>query len=293
MAALLLTAACATLPERDLREDLASLAASENAFARLATERGTKTAFLDFLAEDGIIFRPGPVNGRAWFEAKPDRPGLLAWYPAVVEVADAGDLGYTTGPATFRADPAAPRPDWSGYFASVWKREPNGMWKVALDIGIDLEPPSPAEGPWPAPSASMPHPSRALTGPALEKARISLMEAEESLTRTARAGGPALAYHAHASTRIRLYRPGKLARGSAAASVTAAAPGEQWTWMVNDAVVSASADLGYAHGTWQTVRAGADPMAGVFLRVWRRSPGGIWTIVLDLADSNPPPTPKE
>ena len=293
-ASMLFLAACATLPQRDLKEDLVSLAASENAFARLAGERGMKTAFLEFLAADSVIFRPGPVNGRAWFEAKPDRLGILAWVPSVVEVADAGDLGYTTGPATFRKDPKAERPDWTGYFASIWKREPNGMWKVTLDIGVDLDIHSVAEGPWAEPAFAMPHPYRALAGPAIEEARISLMEAEESLARTAKAGGPALAFKAHASPRIRLYRPGKLARGSAAVAVAAAAPGEQWTWMVKDAVVSASGDLGYAHGAWTAVKDGVEPVTGVFLRVWRRPPGGgTWTVVLDLADTDPPPAPKQ
>jgi ketosteroid isomerase-like protein len=211
----------------------------------------------------------------------------------VVEVADAGDLGYTTGPATFRADRTAERPDWTGYFASIWKREPNGLWKVALDIGIDAGPDAPAEGRWVEPVYAMPHPYQIFNGAALEKERISLMEAEESLARTAKVGGPALAFNALASPRIRLYRPGKLARGSAAASVTAAAPGEQWTWMVSDAVVSASADLGYTHGTWQAVRAGADPVTGVFFRVWYRPSGGAWIVLLDLADTlPPPPAPK-
>jgi len=284
-----LLAACATLPERDLREDLVSLAASENAFARLAGERGMKTAFLEFLAADGVIFRPGPVNGPAWFESGPDRPGLLAWYPSMIEAADAGDLGYTTGPATFRADPAAERPDWTGYFASIWKREPNGAWKVALDIGVDQELPDPPEAPWPAPAFPMPHSYRALTGPDLEKAQVSLMEAEESLARTNKAGGSAMAYKVHASPRIRLHRPGVLARGSTAASVTAAAPGEQWTWTVRDAAVAASGDLGYAHGSWRAVTKDGDPRTGVFLRVWRRPPGGAWMVVLDLADADPPP----
>jgi ketosteroid isomerase-like protein len=290
--ALLVLAACATLPERDLKEDLVSLAASENAFARLAGERGMKTAFLEFLAADAVIFRPGPVNGRAWFESRPDRPGVLAWYPSVVEVADAGDFGYTTGPSSFRADPASQRPDWTGYFVSVWKREPNGMWKVAADIGIDLEFQSAPEAPWVPPAFPMPHAYRFLAGPDREKELLSLMEAEESLARTAKAGGPALAFKAHASPRIRLHRPGRLAKGSASASMEAAAPGEQWFWMVRDAAVASSGDLGYAHGTWQAVRDGAGPATGVFFRVWGRPLGAEWKVLLDLADTDPPPPPK-
>jgi ketosteroid isomerase-like protein len=287
--AVLGAAACATLPERDLREDLVSLAESELAFARLAGERGIRTAFLGFLAPDSVIFRPGPVSGRAWFEARPERPGLLQWYPSLVEVSEAGDLGYTTGPSSFRADPSAPKPDWTGYFVSVWRREPNGMWKVAVDIGIDADPKPPAEPLWSPPAFAMPHRYRLLAGPALEEAETSLAEAETTLASTARVGGPALAYKALASPRIRLHRTGALARGNAAASVAAAAAGEQWTWAVQDARVSAAGDLGYAYGTWRSVPAKGEPVEGVFLRLWQRPAGGDWRVVLDLADVVPPP----
>ena len=35
---------------------------AERAFARAAATKGTRDAFLEFLADDGIIFQPGPVN---------------------------------------------------------------------------------------------------------------------------------------------------------------------------------------------------------------------------------------
>ena len=73
--------------------------------------------------------------------------------------------------------------------------------------------------------------------------------------------------------------------------MTAAAPGEHWTWMVQDAGVSASGDLGYAYGAWRSVRPGTDPASGFFLRIWSRPPGTEWKVVLDLADSTPPPKP--
>ena len=37
---------------------------AERAFARAAATKGTRDAFLEFLAGDGIIFQPGPVNGK-------------------------------------------------------------------------------------------------------------------------------------------------------------------------------------------------------------------------------------
>ncbi len=284
---------CATLPERDLREDLVSLHASERAFALAAGTRGMRAAFLEFLSAEGLIFRPGPVNGRAWFEFQPDRPGLLVWVPVVVEVADAGDLGYTTGPWTFRKDPSSERPDSTGVYVSVWRREPPGLWRVIADIGMPMDLRRPPDPPWSAPAFPMPHAYRVLEDRSREEALVSLTEAEESLALTAKAGGPALAFKTHAAPRIRLHRASGPAVGSAAAALAAGAPGERWTWTVRDAAVSASGDLGWTHGAWQAVCEGAEPSVGAFLRVWRRPPGGTWAVVLDLAVPDPPTPPKE
>ena len=78
---------------------LQSLIAAERAFSRLSEEKGIKEAFLTYLADDSIVFRPKPVPGRHAYEAAADdSPGLLTWGPAYAEVALGGELGSTTGP---------------------------------------------------------------------------------------------------------------------------------------------------------------------------------------------------
>ena len=37
---------------------------AEKKFYQTGQEKGTRAAFLAFLADDGIVFRPGPVNGK-------------------------------------------------------------------------------------------------------------------------------------------------------------------------------------------------------------------------------------
>jgi ketosteroid isomerase-like protein len=78
---------------------LASLIEAERAFARAAEEKGVREAFLTYLAEGAIVFRPAPVEGRPLYEKmSPDNPALLTWTPEVAEVSASGDLGYTSGP---------------------------------------------------------------------------------------------------------------------------------------------------------------------------------------------------
>lgn len=99
-----------------------------------AAELGTRDAFLKFIADDGIIFRPNPLNGKKFLTAAPKRPGLLSWYPAHAEISAAGDMGFTTGPAEFRKDEDSAA-IWFGNFCTVWQKQPNGEWKFAIDIG--------------------------------------------------------------------------------------------------------------------------------------------------------------
>ena len=49
-----------------------SLVLAELGFARKAAEENTQAAFVSVLDEMGVLFRPGPVNGKAWFATRPD-----------------------------------------------------------------------------------------------------------------------------------------------------------------------------------------------------------------------------
>ena len=72
---------------------------TEKAFAKAADEKGIKPAFLEFLADDGIIFRPAAINGKESFRSRPDSPALLSWRPTFADISSNGALGYSTGAA--------------------------------------------------------------------------------------------------------------------------------------------------------------------------------------------------
>ena len=106
--------------------DVQALADAELAFARTAEERGIRDAFVEHLGADAILLRPGPVNGREFFRARPsDRGPLLAWEPSYVELSASGELGWDTGPWSFKPDRAKDAVAW-GHFATVWRRDESG-----------------------------------------------------------------------------------------------------------------------------------------------------------------------
>jgi ketosteroid isomerase-like protein len=112
-----------------------SLAQAELSFAHTASQKGIKDAFLAYLAEDSVLFRPRAVSGRQWMSDHPANPGVLIWEPSYAEVSGAGDLGFTTGPYSYQK--SANDPPAYGQFFSIWKKQSDGTWKVFLDTGID------------------------------------------------------------------------------------------------------------------------------------------------------------
>jgi hypothetical protein len=63
---------------------LQEIVEAERAFARTCAEKGIRASFLEYFADDGIAFRPGPVRYK---EAVKDSPQpdpqlvTLAWEP--------------------------------------------------------------------------------------------------------------------------------------------------------------------------------------------------------------------
>lgn len=93
-----------------------------------------------FIADDGLLFRPNAVNGKKWMQDHPvppsDKHPLLAWQPVFARMATSGDLGFTTGPWEFKNDKGDATPEGYGHFVTIWKRQTDGSWKFAVDLGI-------------------------------------------------------------------------------------------------------------------------------------------------------------
>lgn len=128
------------------KTDLDKLVATERAFARAAAERSTKEAFLEYLADDAIVFEPGPVNGKEVWTNRPPSVGLLSWEPVWADISADGSVGYTTGPWDFRPKGKDGDPIAFGEYVTIWKKQKDGNFKAILDIGISHGKP---EGPSP------------------------------------------------------------------------------------------------------------------------------------------------
>ncbi len=141
-----------TMRTQPVKNDLQKLVETEKAFARTAAEKGTKTAFLTFLADDGIIFNPTEANGKLVWKAREDSPALLAWNPAWADISSDGKLGYTTGGWEFRPKGKTDKPTGFGEYVTIWQKQGDGTFKAILDIGIGHPQSSLSSAAWKSPT---------------------------------------------------------------------------------------------------------------------------------------------
>ena len=104
--------------------DLEKVVAAEHAFAKTALEKGTRTAFLEFMSNDAVIFTPDKTLAKPFWTARQAVPAALLWAPNFADVSSNGILGYTTGNWEWRAKGRDDVPTAFGNFNTVWVSKP-------------------------------------------------------------------------------------------------------------------------------------------------------------------------
>lgn len=269
----------------DAHADLRSLVETERAFSRTAADKGIRDSFLAYLADDGVLFRPKPVNGKQFLQGRPARPGLLSWEPTFAYVARAGDMGYDTGPWEFREKGPQDKPVGYGYFVTVWKKQADGTWKFVVDIGTSNPQPTQAQASWQPPAVSEGKKEK-VRKVNVESEKASLLNLDGEFSKASVAQGITNAYQSYMADDIRLYREGAFpAVGREAARSALSARQGVMNWQPTKADVSKSGDLGYTYGLYDFKGDGADGKAaehGNYLRIWRKQEHGKWKVALDL-----------
>ncbi len=278
--------AAATAQPRISRE-LQALADAERAFARAATVKGIRDAFLEFFADDAVALRPTPTPAKEQLRQQKPVPASvreLVWEPGTGDVAASGDLGWLTGPSTFtdHSTPGA-KPAYGNYL-SVWRRQPDGQWRVYIDVGVDT----------PTILTFVPSFSRFRFGARYAgkagkaAATISLLDADRDLNNAVATAGTAAAYAERLTDASRLHRSGVM---------TIVGPAGIRDWLsANAPAVAAlggggesaeSGELGFTYGIYE--RKGLPPQSGAYVRVWTRDAAGTWWMAADVTQPTPPP----
>jgi ketosteroid isomerase-like protein len=293
---LLVSLLCAAALGQGQTNDMApiqSLVETERAFAKASHQLGTQPAFLAFIANDGILFRPTAVNGKRWLVSNPppasNKRSLLHWWPTYADISESGDLGYTTGPWEFKPDISDPKPSAYGNFVTVWKKQLDGSWKFVIDLGISNPQPLNASAVLETPKPRSNKKSSKLEASAM---RASLIKRDWQFSTEAQADGWRSAFWSFAIDDVRLLRNdrfpfvGKDAIKDGIGKV-------KYTWISQPDFgdISRSGDLGYTYGTYELGSDKSEKVEkGNYMRIWR-SDNGEWKIVLEV--TNPLPEEKK
>ena len=88
-----------------------------------------------FVGSSGVTRGKAAVV-EAWKGYFGDKRPFFEWHPEIVELSGDGELGLSRGPWTYRGTGSDGQPvEASGTFNSVWRRQPDGSWRVVFDAG--------------------------------------------------------------------------------------------------------------------------------------------------------------
>src|SRR5262249_36581363 len=221
-----------------------------------------------------------------WLKTRPAAKGWLEWQPIFADASRSSDLGYTTGPWTFRAKGAKDQASAWGDYITLWRKQPDGVWKVVFDGGISH--PAPKAPPKSTRAGAMTSGGRVIVRPSSDpdSAQAEILALEQGLNGAMTNLGPVAAYGQYSAQELRMYREGAYPFvGLAAARNFLQTTSTRPSWTPTQTFLSTATDLAYVIGSYQIPRPAE---SGAYLRIWKRLPEGGWKIVLDLASPTPP-----
>jgi ketosteroid isomerase-like protein len=258
------------------QSDLDKMVETERSFARMASERGTKAAFLQYMAPDAVVFDPEKTNAKAVWTEREESAALLSWAPNYADISSNGVLGYTTGNWEYRPKGKSDNPTAFGDFFTIWLRQPSGQYRWVLDFGVGHAQPDKY-------STELTQP----TTPTSTSKSTSAAEYANGFFSTAASQGLKKAYERYAANDVRFLRlseyPGMGRKALVAEAVKTKAP----LAFAKRSVFFESADLAYVTNTYQTTNDKGVAERGNSVQIWKFRDGR-WQIVFDILRPIPP-----
>jgi hypothetical protein len=168
-----------------------------------------------------------------------------------------------------------------GDYVTLWRKQPDGQWKHALETNVEhMGSGAPEPGDVARPQAFM---AAATPVPVPTEAILAL----DRKFAAAELKAPQRTYADNLSTEARLYRTDQLPLVGPAARVATETLVRAYAFVPTGGYLAASGDLGYVYGTLR--RPALDPRqpneTGTYLRIWRRESAAGWRIVAEVINN--------
>lgn len=262
---------CAAPAFSQSKSDVEKVIETEKLFARTAAEKTVKQAFLEFLTDDALMFTPAQVNGKDYWRARPESPATLTWYPIFADVSSNGELAYTTGRGEFRPKGKDDTTVYYSEFFTVWRKQADGSYKAALDVGISHDKPPTDDKNWISPKR---------TGKTTAENRSSAASSINKFFDTATLKGLAKSYKTFAAEDVRLLREGKFPI-TGKANALAESKGRSKITFGKKMTQQSADDLAYVVTTYEMQDGGKTTEKGNVIQAWKFLDGK-WQVVFDV-----------
>jgi hypothetical protein len=250
--------------------DIQKLIDTEHSFAQAAAVNGTKSAFLEYLADDGLVFTPDAANGKAFWTARSASPSLLSWAPNFADISSNGVLGYTTGNWEYRAKGKGDTPSAFGDFITLWLRQSDGQYRFVVDIGVAHDKPGTYSTQW-----------KTVTSGFEKNGSDLKREAVTEFFEMANKQGLVKAYKSFAADDLRSYREGSMPILTKRNTLAILDKDKASFAFGKRSTTFTAGDISYNLNTYSRSIKGKEIEKGNFLQIWKYIDGH-WKMVLDI-----------
>jgi ketosteroid isomerase-like protein len=277
----LLIAPAIMAQEPDSSSAIFGMREAERNFAKASMAIGRNSAFAEYFAEKSLLFTDRWItNGKQYSRERKPSPVALKWEPEFMDIAASGDFGVSTGPWEVQEYRPNTLPLATGYFLTVWKKEPGGQWRVILDGGSETPVTKNLSHkfsfPGEAGKIAENHTQNAIaSSEELAKVEKQLMDDR------AKNPDPAV-YTRYLAPNPRIQLKGHLPttdRDSIVKFISGL--NKSMVWKSSGSETASSGDMGFTYGTLLT-NGDSNSVRGHFVRIWRKQPVTGWKIMIEM-----------
>jgi ketosteroid isomerase-like protein len=283
---LILLAPSVMAQEPDTSSAIFKMRETERNFARASVMHGRNAAFVEYFADESVIFTGKWVtNGKQFSKDQKATPVVLKWEPEFVDISDSRDLGISTGPWEVQEYRPNTAPVATGYYLTVWERQSDGTWKVILDGGSTTPV---IKGP--LHSFSFPAGAdKPVVNPPVIDVKLSckeLLQRDQQFFAEWNRGFLTSTYKSFLAPEARIQLNGHLPSVNPdTINAWISHFDKKLTWKPVGAGAATSGDLGFTYGLLG-VSGDSGATKGHYVRIWRKQPGTDWKIILEMMNIN-------
>jgi len=277
----LLLATAAMAQEPDSSSALFSMREAERNFARLSVMIGRNASFTENFADESAIFTGRWItNGKQYSKEGKSSPIVLKWEPEFMDISASRDFGISTGPWEVQEYRPNTPPLSTGYFLTVWKRQPDGVWKVILDGGSTTPAPKNPQHIFIFPQGA----DKVVIDPLIinvDLLRKELSEREKQILIEWGKNPTPSTYASFLESGARIQLNGHLpTTNTDTINVLISRLNKSMIWKREGAGAATSGDMGFTYGLLETP--GKSKLSGHYIRIWKKETGANWKIALEM-----------